>query len=147
MNGCIFCKIAAGEIPAVKLYESKDVVAFLDVAPMEKGHALVVPRSHWARMADIPAGDPAAEAQCAEWFRVVRALVAAATEEFGGANILQCNGESAGQTVDHLHLHVIPRPTGRTGAPRFESGAAKYADDAERDAVADRLRKALAKRL
>ncbi|MBQ3811443.1 MAG: HIT family protein [Kiritimatiellae bacterium] len=146
MSDCIFCKILAGEIPSAKVYESGRVAAFLDIGPMEKGHVLVVPKRHWPTLADVPA--PLAGEDRAVWdelFDTVRRLAKAALRAgWAGANVLQCNGEAAGQTVGHLHFHVIPRPAGGAVPPAFESGAARYADDAERDAVAAKLRTALA---
>ena len=146
MSDCIFCKILAGEIPSTKVYESDRVAAFLDIGPMEKGHVLVVPKRHWPTLADVPA--PLAGEDRAVWdelFDTVRRLVKAALRAgWAGANVLQCNGEAAGQTVGHLHFHVIPRPAGGAVPPAFESGAARYADDAEREAVAEKLRAAVA---
>ena len=146
MSDCIFCKILAREIPSATVYESDNVAAFLDISPMEKGHVLVVPKRHWASLADVPA--PLSGGDAAVWdelFRTVRLLVKASIRAgAAGANVLQCNGEAAGQTVGHLHFHVIPRPAGGAVPPAFESGAARYADDAERDAVAGKLRSALA---
>lgn len=147
-TNCIFCRISSGDIPSTRIYESPRVLAFLDVSPMEKGHALVIPRAHWATMADIPQDDPEAEETCREWFRVTRLLARAAMEVFGGgANLLQCNGASAGQTVPHLHLHVIPRPGAAAAQPSFVSGARPYSSDAEREQTARLLREALSRLL
>ena len=143
---CIFCAIARGDIPCTKLWESARTLAFLDIAPMEKGHALVIPKAHFETLANVPSGDAEADATCREWFLVTRLLARAAIELFGGANLLQCNGPAAGQTVGHLHLHVIPRPgTAAVPQPSFRSGAAAYESDAEREKIADQLREALAK--
>lgn len=146
-NSCVFCLIDAGRIPSCRVHESPNVLAFLDVNPMEKGHVLVIPRRHWPTLADVPVGDPADAAVWAELTRTVR-IVAKAVVKSGfsdGANVLQCNGPAAGQTVGHLHFHVIPRFGGAVASPAFVSGAGKYADDAERDAVAARLREAIAR--
>ena len=145
-DNCVFCLISDGRIPSRRIYESPNVLAFLDVSPMEKGHALVIPRRHWPTLADVPAGDPDAEAVWAELMRTVRVVAKAVTRDFAdGANVLQCNGPAAGQTVGHLHFHVIPRFGGAVASPAFVSGAGQYADDAERDAVAARLRDAVAR--
>ena len=146
-NNCVFCLIDAGRIPSCRVYESPNVLAFLDVSPMEKGHVLVVPRRHWPTLADVPVRDSADVAVWEELAQVVR-VVAKAVVKSGfadGANVLQCNGPAAGQTVGHLHFHVIPRFGGPVTSPAFVSGAGKYADDAERDAVAARLRDAVAR--
>lgn len=146
MSDCVFCKILAREIPSTTVFENDRVAAFLDVNPMEKGHVLVVPRRHWPTLADVP-GPAAGGADRAVWNETADTvrLVAKAALRAGwpGANVLQCNGEAAGQTVGHLHFHVIPRPGGGAVPPAFESGAAPYADAAERDAVAARLRAAI----
>lgn len=146
MSDCVFCKILAREIPSAMVYESDRVAAFLDINPMEKGHMLVVPKRHWASLADVPA--PLSGEDRAVWdelFETVRLLAKAAVRAgAAGANVLQCNGEAAGQTVGHLHFHVIPRPAGGPVPPAFVSGAASYADDFERRATADWLKAALA---
>ena len=146
MPDCIFCKILAREIPSTVVYESDRVFAFLDINPMEKGHMLVVPKRHWTSLADVPA--PLSGENRAVWdelFETVRLLAKAAIRAgAAGANVLQCNGEAAGQTVGHLHFHVIPRPAGGAVPPAFDSGAARYADDFERRATADWLKAALA---
>lgn len=145
MENCIFCKIAAGEIPSCKVYESENVVAFLDVNPIEKGHVLVVPKRHWTSLVDVPVKDSSDVAVSEELAYVVRVVAKAVTSTFAtGANLLQCSGESAGQTVNHLHIHVIPR-TGGAAQPAFVSGAGRYADDAERDAYAEKIRTSVKK--
>ena len=145
MNDCIFCKILAGEIPSVRVYEGPSCVAFLDVNPMAKGHVLVVPRRHWQDLASVPVAEAGDVAAFSELMHTVRAIAKAAVRAgWDGANVLQCTGESAGQTVGHLHFHVIPRRAGGAVPPAFESGAGRYADDAERDAVAAKLREAIA---
>ena len=146
MNDCIFCKILAGEIPSVRVHEGPNAVAFLDVNPMAKGHVLVVPRRHWADLASVPVAEAGDVAAFSELMHTVRAIAKAAIRAgWDGANVLQCTGESAGQTVGHLHFHVIPRFGAPVVSPAFVSGAGKYADDAERDAVAARLRDAVAR--
>ena len=102
---CIFCKIVAGQIPCFKLYEDADTIAFMDINPVNEGHALAVAKGHFANIQDIPAdvlGKVAATAQ-----RVAKAQNAALKPE--GINLLQANGPGAGQTVFHLHFHILPR--------------------------------------
>ena len=102
MNDCIFCKILAGEIPSVRVYEGPNCVAFLDVNPMAKGHVLVVPRRHWADLASVPVAEAGDVAAFSELVHAVRAIAKAAIRaDWDGANVLQCTGESAGQTVGH----------------------------------------------
>lgn len=105
---CIFCKIIAGQIPCHKLYEDERVLAFLDVGPLSEGHALVIPKGHYATLDAVPGDDSAAIG------RVLPSLSKAIMHATGakGWNILQNNGELAGQAVHHVHFHIIPRGTG-----------------------------------
>lgn len=102
---CIFCKIIAGEIPCAKVFESERILAFLDIAPVNKGHALVIPKGHFPQVWAIPAEFAAdlLEAQKA----VGRALMDATGAD--GLNIGMNNYAAAGQLVMHAHYHLIPR--------------------------------------
>ncbi len=105
---CIFCKIIAGEIPCFKLYESDDVLAFMDINPANEGHALVIPKEH---SADVHAVSAAAISSTV----ITAKMIAAAIEKTlspDGINLLQCNGPAAAQSVLHFHMHVLPRRTG-----------------------------------
>lgn len=102
---CIFCKIAAGEIPCFKLHEDDQTVAFMDINPVNPGHALIVHKAHHQDLFAIPADNIAAVVQTAQ--RVGKAVQA--TLEPAGMNLLQCNGPAAKQSVMHFHMHVIPR--------------------------------------
>ncbi|KAL7958415.1 HIT family protein 1 [Trichoderma compactum] len=104
---CIFCRIIKGEIPALKLFESEKTLAFLDIGPLSKGHALVIPKYHGAKLADIP------DDQLSEILPTLKKLVTAtgATDY----NILQNNGTIAHQEVHHVHFHMIPKPTETEG--------------------------------
>jgi len=104
---CIFCKIVKGDIPSFKLYESSTVLAFLDINPLSKGHALVVPKYHGEKLADIP------DDQLGEILPVLKKLVKATGAE--NYNILQNNGRIAHQEVDHVHFHMIPKPNAEEG--------------------------------
>ena len=102
---CIFCKIIAGEIPCFKLYESDDVLAFMDINPANEGHALVIPKEH---SADVHAVSSAAISATV----ITAKMIAAAIEKTlspDGINLLQCNGLAAAQSVLHFHMHVLPR--------------------------------------
>ncbi|MBQ9430533.1 MAG: HIT family protein [Kiritimatiellae bacterium] len=129
---CIFCKIIKGEIPSSKIFEDDHVVAFLDIGPCEKGHTLVVPKCHAARITDLPAEEllPAMEA--------VRRIAKLLCARLGcdGFNVLQNNGECAGQTVPHVHFHVVPRWNGR-GKPTWKEG--KYDSPEEMAAIHAKL--------
>lgn len=107
-NDCIFCAIAAGEIPCFKVYEDDVVLAYLDINPCTKGHTLVIPKAHSAGLLDTP---PDA---LKEIVARVQKVAAHVKEVLGcdGFNILQNNGEAAGQTVRHVHFHIIPRWAG-----------------------------------
>ena len=107
-NDCIFCAIAAGEIPSFRVYEDDLVLAYLDINPFSKGHTLVIPKQHSSGLLDT---DDATLAAVIARVKKVAAHVAA---QLGcdGFNILQNNGEAAGQTVHHLHFHIVPRWSG-----------------------------------
>lgn len=105
---CIFCKIIAGTIPCAKIYDGGGVFAFLDIAPVNKGHALVVPKAHYATLLDLPA-DLGREMLTA--LKAVGGAVMAATGA-SGLNLGMNNFESAGQIVHHAHFHLIPRHAG-----------------------------------
>ncbi|RJP33367.1 MAG: HIT family protein [Phycisphaerales bacterium] len=102
---CVFCKIAAGVIPAAIVHQDATAVAFLDIHPLAPGHLLIVPRDHITSMSDLPAETSAALARL--FPRLGEAARVAGGAE--GYNILLNNGTVAGQFVEHLHFHVIPR--------------------------------------
>jgi len=104
-DNCIFCKIIAGAIPCFKLHEDDASIAFMDVNPANPGHALAVAKEHWPALYEIPAEQIAAVAQTAK--RVATAVNAALKPE--GVNLIQANGPGAGQSVPHLHFHILPR--------------------------------------
>ena len=105
---CIFCKIAAGEIPCFKVYEDDLVLAYLDINPFAKGHTLVIPKKHSAGLLDT---DDETLAVVVSRVKKVAAHLKAALG-CDGFNIMQNNGEAAGQTVRHVHFHIVPRWTG-----------------------------------
>jgi histidine triad (HIT) family protein len=102
---CIFCKITRGELPSSTVLETDDAVAFLDIHPVNKGHVLLVPRSHHADLSELP--DDVASRAAALLPRLCRAVRAATGAD--GLNVIVNVGRAAGQTVDHVHWHVIPR--------------------------------------
>ncbi len=105
VEACVFCQIAAGRIPSIRIYEDEDFIAFMDIAPQTEGHFLVVPRAHYETIADMP------DSLLAKVMPLARKLGRAASDglEIAGFNLLQNNGRVAGQEVDHWHLHLIPR--------------------------------------
>jgi len=102
---CIFCKIVAGEIPCVRVYEDAEVLAFMDIGPVVKGHTLVIPKAHYDPITSTPV------AVLQQLIAVVQRIAAAqyAGLQADGVNVTQANGRAAGQMVPHLHFHVIPR--------------------------------------
>jgi len=102
---CIFCKIIKGEIPSAKVFESEEVFAFLDIAPVNKGHALVIPKMHQATLFDLP---PEIGSELLEALALVGRAVMDVTRA-DGLNVMMNNYRAAGQLVDHAHFHLIPR--------------------------------------
>ena len=105
MSNCIFCKIIAGEIPSVKLYEDDLVYAFLDIAPINKGHILVIPKEHHESASTIP------ESTAGRMMKIGTRLGIALkrTMDYDAYNLHLADGKAAGQVVMHAHLHVVPR--------------------------------------
>lgn len=102
---CIFCKIANGEIPSKTLYEDELYRVILDLGPATRGHALILPKDHYADLYELP------EEDCARILKLAKKMAVRITERMGcdGFNLVQNNGEAAGQTVRHFHMHLIPR--------------------------------------
>ena len=105
MRDCIFCRIAAGELPAVRVLETPEVLAFLDIAPVNYGHTLVIPKAHYPNLLELPDALWTEMGQVCR--RVAQALQGALAAQ--GFNIGMNNFAAAGQEVFHAHLHVIPR--------------------------------------
>ncbi len=104
-QNCIFCKIVAGEIPATKVYEDDRAMAFMDISPLNRGHLLVIPKQHTYNILEA---DPELYGYlCVVISRLSRAVQAAVNPD--GMNVMQLNGEVAGQVVPHLHIHLVPR--------------------------------------
>ena len=105
MEDCIFCKIAAGIIPSACVYEDDDFRAILDIAPAAKGHVLLLPKKHCANLFEID--DVTASKALSVASKIAKAQKTAFNAD--GINLLQNNGEAAGQSVFHLHIHLIPQ--------------------------------------
>ena len=105
---CLFCKIVAGDVPAVRVHEDERTIAFMDINPATRGHLLVIPREH---AADVHAIDPEDLKACAV---AAKGLAQRVRDKLGadGVNLLNSTGKVAWQTVFHFHLHVIPRYDG-----------------------------------
>ena len=104
-ENCIFCKLANGEIPSATIYEDEDFRVFLDLNPASRGHALIVPKEHFADLFELD------EEHCRKALALAKKIGARMKEKLGcdGLNLVQNNGEAAGQTVFHFHMHLIPR--------------------------------------
>ncbi len=104
-DDCLFCKLAAGEIPSNTLYEDENCRVAMDLFPATKGHALIIPKDHYDNFYDLP------EDKAVEVIKVAKKMVAHMTEKLHceGFNIVQNNNEVANQTVMHYHMHLIPR--------------------------------------
>jgi len=102
---CIFCKIANGEIPSKTLYEDEDFRVILDLGPATKGHALILPKEHYANLYELP------EDLAGKVMKLAKKMAVKMTEKLqaDGFNLVQNNNEVAGQTVFHFHMHLIPR--------------------------------------
>lgn len=104
-DNCIFCKIIAGEIPSHTLYEDEEFKVILDAGPATRGHALILPKDHYANLYELP------EDKAADVMKLAKKMMSVMTDKLhcDGFNIVQNNGEVAGQTVFHFHMHLIPR--------------------------------------
>jgi histidine triad (HIT) family protein len=122
MDECIFCRIVKGEIPNTTLFEDENVLGFLDIMPAAKGHALVIPKKHYATLLDMP------HSELKELIVAVQKVASAtmvALEGVEGFNVLQSNHEVAGQVIPHVHFHVIPRSKGDKLDFSWEHGKAE----------------------
>lgn len=124
-SDCIFCKIVAGKIPAQVVFDTEEAVAFLDVAPLADGHTLLIPKRHYHVLHDMPAAE--LRALTAHLPRLAAAVMNATGAE--AYNVLQNNGRSAGQVVEHVHFHIIPRTASddlgyRWNAKQYQEGRA-----------------------
>ena len=126
-TNCIFCKIANGEIPAATVYEDDDFRAILDLGPASKGHTLIIPKEHASNLYDLP-DEVAGKAMLVAkkiGTRLYEGLHA------DGLNVVQNNGETAGQTVFHFHMHLIPRYADDTVSVEWIPGSLSEEDKEE----------------
>lgn len=105
---CVFCKMVAGQIPVMKIYEDEVVLAFLDIGPISDGHTLVIPKQHFEKLHDCPA-ELLGQVSC-RLGKIAKAVIAGVNCD--SYNMLCNNGRAAGQVVDHLHFHIVPRRDG-----------------------------------
>jgi len=136
-NNCIFCKIIAGEIPAEKVYEDEDILAFLDITPINAGHTLVIPKKHYENIFEL--SDEILQKISLKLRDIGRAIKEAVGAE--GLNIGMNNRSAAGQLVMHAHFHLIPRYVS-DGYKHW--GGRKY-KDGEISLVAEKIKKEIIK--
>lgn len=134
VQDCIFCKIIDGQIPCVKLFENDHVLAFLDVGPVSEGHTLIVPKKH---SLNVDQTDPVTMAEIAKVIPGVAGAVKTAMEA-DGYNVLCNNGTAAGQVVEHVHVHVIPR---KSNDAVFSKWPSFQYPDGKADEIAEKIRK------
>lgn len=132
-DNCIFCKLANGDIPTATLYEDDDFRVILDAGPASKGHALILPKEHYANLYELP------DEMAAKVLVLAKKMITKLTDILGcdGYNIVQNNGETAGQTVFHFHLHMIPRYKGDSVGLGWPMGELKEEDKNE---ILDKLK-------
>ncbi len=136
--GCVFCRIVAEEIPSTKIYEDEYALAFLDIAPLVAGHTLVVPRNHAAKIEQLAVKDNE------KVWEMVRIVVPRLTEAMGadGMTVAVNNGKAAGQEVNHVHVHLIPRKKNDGYGPIHDlfKGRKRDTTHAELEKIAHRIR-------
>jgi histidine triad (HIT) family protein len=127
MSDCIFCKIANGEIPSATLYEDEEFRVILDLGPATKGHALILPKSHAANICELP------DELVSKAMLLAKKMAGRMKETLNcdGLNIVQNNGEPAGQTVFHFHMHLIPRYEGDNAGITWNPGTLEEKDREE----------------
>lgn len=124
-NDCIFCKLANGDIPTNSIYEDKDFNVILDASPASKGHALILPKEHYANIYEID------EDTLGKAAVLAKKIIAQEKDilKCDGYNVLQNNGETAGQTVFHFHMHLIPRYASEEDAKMLEWEHKEYTNE------------------
>ena len=134
-RGCIFCQILAGNAPASRVYEDDEVLVFMDLFPVEDGHTLIIPQSHWENIFEIPT--EVLQKVIATSQSIAQAIYKSLDPR--GIQVFQLNGAAAGQTVFHYHMHLIPRWQG--GSFVFHG---RHRGEREKlDEIAGRIRHAL----
>jgi histidine triad (HIT) family protein len=136
-SNCIFCEIIKGTIPCTKVYEDNDVLAFMDIGPVVKGHTLVIPKTHHDPITETPV--PVLQKLIAVVQQVARAQISGLGAD--GVNVSQANGQAAGQIVPHIHFHVIPRFS--TDGHHWNWTPKKYDTSGEMGSFADKIRQSL----
>lgn len=136
-DNCIFCKIASGEIPSRKIYEDDVFVIILDLNPTSKGHALIIPKLHYTNLYEL-------DTEIAgKTMKLAKKMAVKMTKALGcdGFNLLQNNGECAGQTMFHFHMHLIPRYKDDKNDEILQFVSANISDE-EMDIICEQIKKA-----
>ena len=133
---CVFCKIIAGQIPSLRVFEDEAVLAFLDIGPLAEGHLLIVPKEHHEHLEDMP--ETAVCGLTRHLPRLVKVVMKVVNAQ--GCNVLLNNRKVAGQDVPHVHWHIVPRVDSdglgyRWKASRYPSGRAERIQQSIRDAL------------
>lgn len=130
---CIFCKLAGGEIPTNAIYEDEDFKVIMDASPASKGHCIILPKTHARNLMELP------DEYCSKIMLVAKkcSSVLMRVLHCDGINVLQNNGEAAGQTVFHLHVHLIPRYENDTVQIKWT----EHGDEIDTAALAEEIRK------
>jgi histidine triad (HIT) family protein len=135
-DDCLFCKMAAGKIPVTKIYEDEVVLSFLDIGPISDGHTLVISKQHFEKLHECPAE---LLGRISSRIGRIAGAVAAAMDS-DGYNILCNNGRAAGQLIEHLHFHIVPR---NTGDGLFKSWPSFKYKEGKIDSIAEAIREQL----
>ncbi len=135
-DDCIFCKMVTSQIPVTKIYEDEIVFAFLDIGPISDGHTLVIPKQHFTRLHEC-SSEILGEV-CSRLGKIAKIVMTGIGSD--GYNILCNNGRAAGQVVEHLHFHIIPR---RTGDGVFDQWPAYKYPQGKIETIAAKIRKNL----
>lgn len=131
-DDCIFCKLSNGQIPTNAIYEDEDFKVIMDVSPASKGHCIILPKTHAKNLLELP------EEYCEKLLPVAKKCCKVLMEVLhcDGINVLQNNGEAAGQTVFHLHVHLIPRYEGDNVHIKW----VEHKDETDIEALAEKIR-------
>ena len=136
MSACVFCEIAAGDVPAQLVLDEPDLVAFLDTRPVFKGHTLLIPREHIGTFPELPA------TMLQTFFAAAQRLTTAVEEGLGAKGAFVAMNNKVSQSVPHLHVHVVPRRP-KDGLRGFFWPRRKYKGEADMAAVAETIRAAV----
>jgi histidine triad (HIT) family protein len=142
MTSCIFCKIVKGNAPSSKVYEDEICSAYMDIQPVNPGHILVIPKTHFKDLSDLPAEIGGYLFQVAQRIALTLPMTNVKNE---GVDLLFAHGEAAGQEVFHVHLHIIPRYKGDGFGFKFGPNYRNLPERSELDAIATQIKQQLEK--